>query len=129
MQNALNNAALIKAIGAGIGNNSAHEIAHQFLGLTPGMHDGSQNTYVGGDCDGSEAPCVYGRGAIQWGPNRTALKNALGVIGAVVVSTGLTLPPPAPMTADGVPAELRVFHVEKRAGLPAPPAKSARSFR
>jgi hypothetical protein len=39
---------------------------------------------------------------------------ALGIIGAAAVSTGLTLPHPAPTTVDGVSADLRILHVEKR---------------
>jgi hypothetical protein len=39
---ALKRADLIAAIGAGIGNNAAHEIAHQFFQDTSGMDDNSR---------------------------------------------------------------------------------------
>jgi IPT/TIG domain/Bacterial Ig-like domain (group 2)/Beta-propeller repeat/Galactose oxidase, central domain len=53
---------LIRAIGSGIGNNSAHEIAHQFLGLCCGMDaststdPSSAATYNNGDADGDPSP-------------------------------------------------------------------------
>ena len=39
VQNALGRADLMKAIGAGIGNNAAHEIGHQFFLTGYGMDD------------------------------------------------------------------------------------------
>jgi hypothetical protein len=56
---ALKRADLIAAIGAGIGNNAAHEIAHQFFQDTSGMDDNSIGTYNGQGCDGSRDPWVY----------------------------------------------------------------------
>jgi hypothetical protein len=59
---------LLQAIGAGIGNNAAHEIGHQLKNrfLTSGivggglwMDNNSVDTYNGGSCDGSKAPWVY----------------------------------------------------------------------
>jgi hypothetical protein len=65
--NALGRADLMKAIGTGIGNTSAHEIGHQFFGATgSGMHDGSTNTYNGVFCSGEAAPWGYGVGPINW---------------------------------------------------------------
>jgi hypothetical protein len=65
VQNALQNASLMKAIGIGIGNNAAHELAHQFFGSGFGMDDTSKNTYNGQDCRGDNAPWVYGVGPIK----------------------------------------------------------------
>lgn len=77
--NALNNRSLMKAIGSGIGNNAAHEMAHQFLLGASGMDDSSTNTYNGLACEGDTAAWVYGIGPIQWEEvTATALKNALG---------------------------------------------------
>src|SRR5271165_1131129 len=79
VQNALQQANLMKAIGAGIGNNAAHEIAQQFLGSASGMDDSSTNTYNGAGCDGSKAPWVYGIGTIHWeNVTANALANKLG---------------------------------------------------
>jgi hypothetical protein len=60
---------LLQAIGAGIGNNAAHEIAHQlktkfsrFPGKViggMGMDDKWIDTYNGSGCDGSKQPWVY----------------------------------------------------------------------
>lgn len=67
VQNALGRTDLMKAIGTGIGNTSAHEIGHQFFGATgSGMHDGSKNTYNGVFCSGEVAPWGYGIGPINW---------------------------------------------------------------
>jgi hypothetical protein len=79
VQNALNSVALMKAIGAGIGNNAAHEVAHQFLLAGYGMDDASTNTYNGQGCDGGRAPWVYGFGPISWeSVTANALQSALG---------------------------------------------------
>ena len=79
VSNALQNANLMKAIGAGIGNTGAHELAHQFLLDTFGMEDSSSNTYNGVECRGWLAPWLYGVGAIGWEPmTADALKAALG---------------------------------------------------
>jgi hypothetical protein len=61
---ALANPDLIRAIGRGIGNNSAHEIAHQFLVLCCGMDaltsvdPNSAATYNNGDVEGDPSPAV-----------------------------------------------------------------------
>jgi hypothetical protein len=79
VQNALGRADLMKAIGAGVGNNAAHELAHQFLLSSSGMDDTSKNTYNGRDCDGDTAPWVYGIGAIGWETvTNGVLQKALG---------------------------------------------------
>jgi hypothetical protein len=79
VQNALGSMRLMDAIGAGIGNNAAHELAHQFLLKKYGMDDSSTNTYNGADCNGATAPWVYGIGPINWeGVAAGALKNSLG---------------------------------------------------
>jgi hypothetical protein len=55
---------LIQDIGRGIGNNSAHEIAHQFLVSCCGMDvhtsidPNSAATYNNGDADGDPSPAV-----------------------------------------------------------------------
>jgi hypothetical protein len=78
VQNALNRADLIKAIGAGIGNNAAHELAHQFLLASYGMDDASTNTYNSAQCEGDSAPWVYGLAPIHWGTSTAeALKIKL----------------------------------------------------
>jgi hypothetical protein len=78
VQGALSNSALMKAIGVGIGNDAAHEIAHQFLSSGYGMDDNSLNTYNGADCKGASARWIYGFGPIQWGNvTDNALKNSL----------------------------------------------------
>ncbi len=64
-QNALKRIDLMIAIGAGIGNNGAHEIGHQFFLDGHGMDDSSKNTYNGQGCDGEKSRCVYGFGPIQ----------------------------------------------------------------
>jgi hypothetical protein len=85
---------LLQAIGEGIGNNAAHEIAHQLYNefaafgnkIVNGMgqHDGSTDTYNGGSCKGSAAPWVYtGVGPdgtpIHWGSDADqSLLNVLG---------------------------------------------------
>jgi len=67
------------AIGAGIGNNAAHEVAHQILLAHSGMDDSSTSTYNGADCNGDSAPWVYGIGSIHWEEvTGNALRNALG---------------------------------------------------
>jgi len=69
----------MNAIGSGIGTSAAHEIGHQFLGLSDGMEDSSTNTYNSVECKGWDAPWVYGVGAIQWEAiTAGALKSALG---------------------------------------------------
>jgi hypothetical protein len=79
VQSALSRADLMKAIGSGIGNNAAHELAHQFLLSHYGMDDSSTNTYNGKDCNGDTAPWVYGIGTIGWQDIMgTALQNSLG---------------------------------------------------
>jgi hypothetical protein len=82
VQNALHNMSLITAIGTGIGNTSAHEIGHQFFGLSNGMEDGSLNTYNGAaGCvafGGPTAGWNYGFGQISWEPvTANAWENAL----------------------------------------------------
>jgi hypothetical protein len=63
------NQTVFQAIGAGIGNNAAHEIGHQ-LGVAG--DDDSINTYNSGSCDGSKAPWVFtsvgpdGKTPISW---------------------------------------------------------------
>jgi hypothetical protein len=74
VQNAVGRADLMKAIGTGIGNSAAHELAHQFLGDGFGMEDNSKNTYNSGGCRGDLDPWTFGFGPIQW-ENVTA--NAL----------------------------------------------------
>lgn len=79
VQNALLRADLINAIGAGIGNTAAHEIAHQFFLTASGMDDSSTHTYNGIGCDGENAPWQYGRGEIHWGSvTANAWKSTLG---------------------------------------------------
>jgi len=79
VQAALNNRILMMAIGTGIGNNAAHEIAHQFFLAKNGMDDTSQDTYNGQSCRGDMSPWVYGIGMIQWeGIAADALKKELG---------------------------------------------------
>jgi hypothetical protein len=79
VQNALDRKDLMKAIGAGIGNNAAHELAHQFLLYRYGMDDQSTSTYNSKDCEGDKAPWVYGFEPIHWGTvTAEALKKALG---------------------------------------------------
>lgn len=87
---------LLKAIGEGIGNNAAHEIAHQLKNLfsrfgkvvgNMGLDDDSVDTYNGASCDGSKDPWVYtGVGTdadktpIHWemGNADVSLRNILG---------------------------------------------------
>lgn len=79
VQNALGRGDLMKAIGAGIGNNAAHELVHQFLLDHYGMDNSSTNTYNGRDCNGATARWVYGIGPIRWEDvTANALKNSLG---------------------------------------------------
>jgi hypothetical protein len=66
VQDALVRKDLMKAIGAGIGNNAAHELAHQFLQKQFGMDNNSTNTYNGKNCRGDTAAWVYGIGEIRW---------------------------------------------------------------
>jgi hypothetical protein len=83
---------LLTAIGEGIGNNAAHEIAHQLVNrfLASGsiisgidLDDNSTDTYNGGDCFGNTAPWVFtGVGAggtpIHWSNNAAqSLTNIL----------------------------------------------------
>ena len=69
LQQALLRVDLMKAIGTGIGNNAAHEIAHQFFKdkIAAALDDNSSNTYNGAECFGDKAPWVYGIGSIRWG--------------------------------------------------------------
>jgi hypothetical protein len=89
---------LAQAIGEGIGNNAAHEIAHELVTryLASGkilngmdLDDQSLDTYNGGDCGGSTAPWVYtgsgndgvhpGQTPIHWSPNADqSLANIYG---------------------------------------------------
>ena len=79
VQNALQNIALMKAVGTAIGNNAAHEFGHQFFSAGAGMDDSSINTYNGQGCDGSVERWIWGFGPIQWeGIIANAWKNALG---------------------------------------------------
>jgi hypothetical protein len=61
---ALANQALIQAIGRGVGSNSAHEIAHQFLSACCSMDaltskdSNAAGTYNNGDADGDPSPNV-----------------------------------------------------------------------
>jgi hypothetical protein len=80
VQSALGRIDLMKAIGAGIGNNAAHELGHQFFLLKSGMDDSSKNTYNGQGCNGDKAPWVYGKGPIKWEDiTDRAWQKALGV--------------------------------------------------
>jgi hypothetical protein len=79
VQNALSRVDLMKAIGSAIGNNAAHELAHQFLLDGYGMDDTSTNTYNGKDCYGDTARWVYGFGPIAWEDvTASELKKKLG---------------------------------------------------
>jgi hypothetical protein len=85
---------LLQAIGEGIGNNAAHEIAHQLKNLFSrfpvvngmGMDDSSIDTYNGSGCDGSKQPWVYtgfgtdaNKTPIHWGDAADqSLMNILG---------------------------------------------------
>jgi hypothetical protein len=83
---------LLAALGQGIGNNAAHEIAHELVnaGSTSGkivnlmdLDDSSQDTYNGADCSGSNAPWVYtgtsGGVPIHWEKDAaTSLSNVFG---------------------------------------------------
>jgi len=57
---------LMDAIGTGIGNNAAHEIAHQFLVSNYGLDDSSTYTYNGQGCIGDKSPWVYTGSEIHW---------------------------------------------------------------
>ena len=77
-QSAATNAWYMKAIGTGIGNTAAHEIAHQFLLDTSGMDDTSLNTYNGAGGSGDRQPWLFGFGTIQWsGVTAAALRSEL----------------------------------------------------
>jgi hypothetical protein len=79
VQQAVDNTALMEAIGTGIGTTAAHETVHQFFADGWGMDDTSQNTYNGQGCSGDKSPWVYGFGPIQWEDvTAAALKNKLG---------------------------------------------------
>jgi hypothetical protein len=68
---------LLQAIGEGIGNNAAHEVAHQLVTQNGnsgkivagmGLHDGSTDTYNGGNCsDPAVFTGVQNGVAIHWG--------------------------------------------------------------
>jgi hypothetical protein len=75
------------ATGEGIGNTSAHEIAHQLLDVACGMNDDMSKVgvYDGGSADAGNDPSVYtgvgpGGVAIHWSPNTRAClqKKILG---------------------------------------------------
>jgi hypothetical protein len=82
---------MLEDLGEAIGNNAAHEIAHQLVnrlstsGLIVngmGLDDGSIDTYNGGNCND---PSVFtgvsadGQTAIHWGSAAdTSLANILG---------------------------------------------------
>lgn len=66
VQNAESRSDLMNTIGTGIGNNAAHEIAHQFLVSSYGMDDSSTYTYNGQGCNGAMAPWVYSGSGIHW---------------------------------------------------------------
>ncbi len=88
---------LLQAIGEGIGNNAAHEIAHQLknrflnsgkiVGAGLWMDDNSLDTYNSASCDGSNASWVYtgvgtdaNKTPIHWeqGNADVSLTNILG---------------------------------------------------
>lgn len=80
-QSSLSRVDLMKAIGAGIGNNAAHELVHQFFQKHNGMDDSSTNTYNGKDCNGDTARWVYGIGPIGWEDvTANALKTTLNAL-------------------------------------------------
>jgi hypothetical protein len=69
---------LLQAIGEGIGNNAAHEIAHQLKNGFPskvvggfGLDDNSTDTYNSSSCDGTNAPWVFT--GVGTDPNRTPI--------------------------------------------------------
>lgn len=55
------------ATGMGMGNNAAHEVAHQLK--VGGLHDGSLNTYNGAECNGTTNPWVY----TSYGPDQVPI--------------------------------------------------------
>jgi hypothetical protein len=83
---------ILAAIGEGLGNNAAHEIAHQLVNAFGasgkvvngmGLHDDSTDTYNGGSCQEPENPWVftsyYNGVPISWGADAvTSLTNILG---------------------------------------------------
>lgn len=85
---------LLQAIGEGIGNNAAHEIAHQLKNRFSskvvggfGLDDTSIDTYNSGSCDGSNASWVFtgigtdtNKTPIHWeqGNADVSLMNILG---------------------------------------------------
>ncbi len=84
---------LVEAVGEGVGNNAAHEIAHQlsntFLSSGKIIHgmdldDSSHDTYNASDCHGATAPWVYtgsdGTSPIHWESDADrSLLNILGI--------------------------------------------------
>ena len=79
LQGTLTSNSLFKTIGTGIGNNAAHELAHQFLSNLRHMDDDSVNTYNGGSCMGDSAPWNYGLETISWeDATAKALESRLG---------------------------------------------------
>ncbi len=89
LQTATPTPSLLQSIGEGIGNNAAHEIAHQLKSrsgqLVAGMDDNSTDTYNSGGCSGAKAPWVFtgvgtdGTTPIHWGTiSDQSLTNILG---------------------------------------------------
>jgi hypothetical protein len=89
LQTATPTPSLLQSIGEGIGNNGAHEIAHQLKSrsgqLVAGMDDNSTDTYNSGGCNGRKAPWVFtgvgtdGTTPIHWGTSSDqSLTNILG---------------------------------------------------
>jgi outer membrane protein assembly factor BamB len=86
--------AVLLAIGQGIGNNAAHEIAHQFSNyahftrkgyVVADLDDSSLDTYNGGTCDGGKNPGIFtgvaadGVTKIHWETTAAqSLENILG---------------------------------------------------
>jgi hypothetical protein len=82
---------MLQELGEAIGNNAAHEIAHQLVNRWSasgkviggmGLHDGSVDTYNGASCND---PSVFtgvstdGKTPIHWGSDADAsLTNILG---------------------------------------------------
>lgn len=73
VSNAINNVALIQAIGRGIGNTAAHEIAHQFLNHCCSM----DALYASGNGQiiDPNAPGTYNNGSSDGDPNPQVLNS------------------------------------------------------
>jgi hypothetical protein len=77
---------LLGAIGEGVGNSAAHEIAHQLVGQYSGLvvngmdlDDDSLGTYNGIDCSGTTNPAWYTGSGIHWSQDAiTSLMNIFG---------------------------------------------------